>query len=145
LAYLDAQLTLSDSQALTATAASTNVIDFGSLVGVAGGEPLAVVINVEVAADNTTGNETYSVALQTDGDVAFGSAQTVGTFTIPAGAAAGTTVCLPFIPNAAFSEQYYRLNYTLGGTTPTVTLSAYVVPLNMVDTYYAHPDNITIS
>lgn len=145
MAYLDAQLTLSDSQALTATAASTNVIDFGSLFGVAGGEPLGVVINVEVASDNTTGNETYSIALQTDGDVAFGSAQTLITYALPAGTAAGSTICLPFVPNASFSEQYYRLNYTLGGTTPTVTLSAYVVPLSMVDKYYAHPDNIVIS
>jgi hypothetical protein len=145
MAYLDAQLLLSDSQALTATAASTNVIDFGTLAGVAAGEPLALVIAIEVAADNTTGNETYVATLQTDGDEAFGSAQTVASFTIPAGAAAGTTVCLPFIPNQSLSEQYYRVNYTLGGTTPTVTLSAYVTLLSMVSKYYAHPDNITIS
>jgi hypothetical protein len=145
MAYLDAQLTLSDAQALTATAASTNVIDFGSLKGVSAGEPLAVVLIVDVAADNTTGNETYSVALQTDGDEAFGSAQTLQTITLAAGSAAGTKFCLVFPPFQDLSERYYRLNYTLGGTTPTVTVTAYVTLLSMVDAYFAHPDAITIS
>ena len=144
MAYLDAQLTLSDAQALTATAASTNVIDFKAN-SIAAGEPLAVVLVVNVAADNTTGNETYSIALQTDGDEAFGSAQTLITFALPAGSAAGTAVVLPFLPTPSLSERYYRLNYTLGGTTPTVTVTSYVTALSMVDKYFAHRDNIVIS
>ena len=51
---LDNQLVLSDAQALTATAASTNVLDLKAAGLYGNGEPLALVVWVDVAADGTT-------------------------------------------------------------------------------------------
>src|SRR5690242_4276971 len=62
--FLDKNLQLSDSQALTATALSTNVIDLLTARSLGNGEPMAVVFNVEVAADQTTGDEDYTFAVE---------------------------------------------------------------------------------
>lgn len=142
--YIDALHLMSDSQALTATAASTNVIDLANDSNIGIGEPMAVVVTVEVAADNTTGDETYSVALQTDDNGSFSSASTLLTRSIAAGAAAGSKIVIP-VPADTGAERYLRLNYTLGGTTPSVTVSAFLIPQNMVQNYVAYADGFTIS
>ncbi len=62
----DAFLLLSDAQAVTADAASTNALALGAAgVDVGIGEPLAVVFVIDVAADYTTGDETYKFAVRT--------------------------------------------------------------------------------
>jgi hypothetical protein len=71
---LDAQTTLSDFQALAASGASTNLIDFTKVRNLGVGEPLALVLTLDVAADATDGNETYTAQLQTDTTAAFGAA-----------------------------------------------------------------------
>jgi hypothetical protein len=141
---LDAQNEFSDAQALTATAASTNLIDLGSDGNLGIGEPMAVVLLVDVAADDSDADETYSVAIQTDDNSSFSSAATVGTITITRGDAAGTKY-VALLPKDTSMERYVRLNYTLGGTTPTVTVSAYLQPANAVEAYVAYPDGFTIS
>lgn len=142
--YIDALHLFSDSQALTATAASTNVVDLGGDNNVGIGEPMAVVIAVEVAADDTTGDETYSVALQTDDNSSFSSATELGTATIVRGTAAGVKFVVG-VPADERAERYLRLNYTLGGTTPTVTVSAFLIPQSMVQNYVSYADGFTIS
>jgi hypothetical protein len=67
----DAQLILCEAQALTADAGSSNVLDLGVSRNIGAGNPLSVFIHVSVAADHTTGNETYNFIMQTDGDVAI--------------------------------------------------------------------------
>ena len=52
---------LSDAQELTATAASTNTIDLASATGELGVADIWIVISTAVAADFTTGDETYSL------------------------------------------------------------------------------------
>ena len=99
------------------------------------GSPLYVVVNVKVAAV-TTG--TYSVQIQTDDNSAFSSPTTVGTLTIPATAVAGDTF---FTMLPAGNERHVRLNYALGGTSPAVTLNAYLSP-EQPSTYRAYPDGI---
>ena len=141
--YLDEQLKFADAQALTATGVSTNVINFG-FKGVGSGEPMSVIFVVDVAPDATTGNETYILDIQNSSDEAFTTPFSYGNFTL-AGVPAGFTVALPIFPNAAISEPYYRLNLTLGGTTPSITYTAFVIPSSMVDTYYSYADRITIS
>jgi len=64
--------------------------------------------------------------------------------TIPAGSAAGSRFFINVPPNTSF-ERYSRLNYTLGGTTPTVTVTAHLVPLSFVQNEQVYADNITIS
>ena len=60
---LDSLLKFSDAQALTATADSTNVIDLSNDRDIGIGEPMALVVTVGVAADFTTGDETYQFLL----------------------------------------------------------------------------------
>lgn len=144
---IDAQHLFSDAQALTATAVSTNLLDLKADRNIGLGEPVAVVVDVDVALDGTTGDETYTVTVQADDNSSFSSATTVtGPVTMTRGAAAGTRYVIPIAPDT-LTERYIRLSYTLGGTTPTATVTAYLQPVNMIgaggsSVYYA--DAITI-
>lgn len=120
---IDSRLEFSDAQALTASAASTSVVNLGSDRDVGVGEPLWVVYSLDAAATNADADETYSLAIQTDSVENFATPTTLTTHTIAAGTAAGyiNAINLPMA-----NEQYLRLYYTLGGTTPTVTISAHL-------------------
>lgn len=141
---LDAQLQFSAAQALTATAVSTNVIDLGSVRQIGVGEQLSIVLAAIVAADFTTGNETYQIDIQTDDNSSFSSATTLRSTVITAADLALGAVNVLSCPRRNM-ERYLRLNYTLGGTTPTVTLSAWLQPTNMIPSTTDYPDAITIS
>jgi hypothetical protein len=121
--YIDKLLELADAQALTATGNTTNVIDLGSDRDVGNGKPLWLVLSLDVATDGTTGDETYSFALQTDDNVGISSGTTILTIAVPRSTAAGTRY-VTAIPSA--NERYLRGTFTLGGTTPTVTYSAWI-------------------
>jgi len=56
--YIDAQGLFSDAQALTATAASTNIVDLGSDRNIGVGEEMVVAIFLDVAADDGDADET---------------------------------------------------------------------------------------
>jgi len=71
---LDSQLKFSDSQAVTADAVGTNVVDLSVARSIGSGEPMAVMFVVEVAADQTTGDEDYTF----DVEYATNAAQTTG-------------------------------------------------------------------
>lgn len=142
--YLDAQHLFSDAQALTASAASTNLVDLGGDHNVGIGEPMAVVISVDVALDGTTGDETYVFTVEADSTAAFSSAATIATKTAARGDAAGTKYVLP-IPADESAEQFLRVYYTLGGTTPTGTVTAFLIPQSMIQNYVSYPDGFTIS
>ena len=142
--YIDAQHLFSDSQALTATANSTNLIDLGGDHNVGIGEPMAVVISVEVALDDGNGDETYVFTVETDDNSSFSSAATIATKTATRGDAAGTKYVLP-IPADTSAEQYLRVVYTLGGTSPSGTVSAFLIPQSMIDNYVSYADGFTIS
>lgn len=142
---LDAQHQFSDSQALTATALATNVIDLSADRAIGRGEPMAVVFNVEVAADQTTGDEDYQFDIEVASDAAITTARQLlgrrifesGTPTAPAQNAdllvAGFQFAIPIPPTGlSESERYLAVRYTLSGTTPTVTVSAHLVPQNML-------------
>ena len=51
---LDSQLKFSDSQAVTASAVGTNVIDLSVARSIGSGEPMVVMFVVDVAADQTS-------------------------------------------------------------------------------------------
>jgi hypothetical protein len=129
MSILDAQCLFSDAQALTATAVSTNSYDSSSDRDLGTGEPLAVVVGFDVALAGTT--PTIAVSIQTDDNSAFSSPTTIATGVTLSAAAAGAKVVLP-VPADATVERYLRVNYTLGGTTPTATVTAYLQPLSMV-------------
>ena len=142
---LDKELQFSASQAVTADATSTNVIDLGVGRNIFDGEPMAVVMNVEVAADATTGDETYEVEIHTDDNASMSSStQLVGQAILAAALTAGSTHIIP-IPVGATVERYLALKYDVGGTSPSVTVSAYLQPLSMIpkQRYYANRSTIT--
>lgn len=142
--YIDAYNQFSDAQALTATAASTNVLDLGADGNVGIGEPMVVRLHLDVAADGTTGDETYSVALQADDNSGFSSATEIGSVTITRDDAAGSIYHIPVKPDTT-AEQYLRLNYTLAGTTPSVTVTAFLIPQSMIDADVKYANGYTIS
>lgn len=147
--FTDAQHLLSDAQAVTADAGSTNVIDLSAVREIGQGEPMGVAIRVDVAADGTTTDETYAFKLQTDDAAAFGSATDL-TPSLAIGYATLVAGYLFVIPlsnvNTAAMERYLRLYYDVGGTTPTITCTAWLTPLNMVaGRAKIYADAITIS
>lgn len=155
---LDKQGQFSDSQAVTSTAVGTNVIDLGVDRSVGNGEPMAVVFNVEVAADQTTGDEDYTFDVEYASDAAQTTARKLvgrrvfesGTPTAPAQDAdllvAGFKFAIPVPPTAlSESERYLGIRYVTAGSTPTITVSAHLVPLSSVSIENAYPDNVTIS
>jgi len=128
---LDSLLKFSDAQALTATADSTNVIDLSVDRDIGIGEPMALVVTVGVAADFTTGDETYQFQLETDDNAGMTSSTIIGDVTV---AAADLTVGdKVVIPLGHSNERYLQVVYTLGGTTPSITVDAFLQPLSMVD------------
>jgi hypothetical protein len=143
---LDIQTTFSDAQALTVTAVSTNIIDFTKARSIGVGEPLALVLTLDTAADGADANETYTAQLQTDTTGAFGAPVAVGpVVTIPRGSAAGTKFTF-LLPNDGSIKQFLRVSYTLGGTTPSVTVTTELVKgdgVQNADTIY--PSGFLIS
>lgn len=157
---LDKLLQLSDSQALSVTGGlSTNVIDLTTARSIGNGEPLAVVFNVEVAADQTTGDEDYMFTIETASDEGITADRKIlgrlffesGTPGAPALDAdllvAGFKFAIPLPPTTPdWDERYLAVRYTLAGTTPLITVSAHLVPLSMVEVGAIHyPDAVTIS
>lgn len=116
---------LGSSQALTASAATTDAKDFGGDFDKgAGGTVRGLLFVVEVAADFTSTNETYAFAIQTDDNTGFSSATTIATSPTFNGnlLTAGTRIFVP-LPNT--NERYIQGYATLAGTTPTITVSTY--------------------
>jgi len=114
----DRQSLLSDAQAITVTAASTNIIDLGPIAtgivrDIGKGKQIPLLIQV-IEAFAAAGAATLTVALQVDNDVAFGSPKTV--WTSPALALADLIagkVIIPEYIQRGTDERYLRLNYTV--------------------------------
>ena len=128
--YIDYENQISDAQALTATADSSHYIDLGTDRHISRGAPMALFISVDTAADTASGNETYQFQLETDDNTSFSSSTIVADATI-AGSAL-TAGSRHVIPMGLSNERYLQGVYTLGGTTPSVTITASVQPMNMI-------------
>ncbi len=129
MAILDRENAFSQSQALTGTTlvASTDVIDMSQIrqIGAGKGEPF-LQLNFEAAPGGTT--PTMTVAIQTDDNVGFASPTTWITLlsAIPAAQFGASTQYTFNLPRQG-AERFIRLAYTMGGTTPTSTVSAHLV------------------
>lgn len=143
---LDKQCQLSDAQAFSADAASTNSYDSGAAGNeIASGEPLAMVLCVSVAADHTTGDETYEFQTIQSANSDLSSPDILASRTILySDLTAGSIHVLP-IPAGAKTKRYLGMYFNGGGTTPTVTASVYILPLSSVQKYKAYPNGYTIS
>lgn len=112
---LDQQALFSAAQAITATAASTNVIDTGSNKDVGKYGDIPLLIRVVEGFNNLT---SLTVTVQTDDNSAFSSAADVLSMTIPL-ASLVLGYKSPVITLPMKMERYIRLNYTVTGTAPT--------------------------
>jgi hypothetical protein len=122
---IDKYLQLSDNQAITATAASENVIDAGGAVrDLGGGEPLYAVFSVTQSFTVSTGTPTLTLAVQDSADN--------GTFvnvvaTAPIALAelkVGKQVVLALPPGL---RRYLRANYTASAAFTGGKVSAQIV------------------
>lgn len=127
---MDRTLLFSDQQAITATAASANVVDLGATGTVYGsstaivrdighGNDVELVVTVTQSFNNLT---SLTITIQTDDNAGFSSATTVWTspaYTL-AQLATGARYLLPDVLPAGVNERYVRLNYTVAGTAPTL-------------------------
>ena len=125
---VDDTLVFSDHQAITADAASTNIIDIGAAgtafghgaavrrdIGI--GTSIPVFVSVTEAFTNLT---SLTISLQTDNDAAFGSPKTVATSAAIAAASlvAGYKFTWPAELPEGTDERYIRLYYDVTGTAP---------------------------
>jgi len=141
---LDKELQFSDAQAFAASG-NSSVVSLGAASKLFAGEPMVVVINVVVAADAGSGDETYAFALQTDDAVGFPSATELASRSISRTILTAGSQHTIAVPVELSSEGFLRLALTLGGTTPSITIDAHLVPQSFVDKYTTYPDNSTIS
>lgn len=142
---LDAQLQFSDSQAVTAAAASTNYVDLSAVRDIGTGEDLYVVVNCEVAMTDASSDSTLDVYLYGDSSTTFTPDGSNLLFTFPATSAAGTVKIAKLSPGmAALQYRYIELYYSPNnGNLSTGTFSAYLT--TNIDKYTAYADAITIS
>jgi len=114
----DNQTLLSDAQAITVTAASTNIFDLGPIAtgitrDIGKGKQIPLLIQVTEQFD-AVGAATLTVALQVDDNSDFTSAKTV--WTSPAIALSDLApgdVIIPEYVQRGTDERYLRLNYTV--------------------------------
>jgi len=115
---IDAQLVLIDNATLTATGSGTNVIDFGVARDPGSGEPLWVVITFGTVSGTSP---TFIAALKADTVVGMGSAITK--FTSPTLTVVSNSQYAFRVP-AGVPRQFWRLDYTIAGTTPSMVTNA---------------------
>lgn len=155
---IDAQHLFSDAQALTATAVATNVIALNADRSIGTGEPMCVAFQVDVAADQGTGDETY----QFEVEYASNAAQTTGRQLVGRRIFQAGTPTAPnqdadlLVPGFIFyipippvglneSEIFLGVRYVLSGTTPTLTVTSFLQPQSMIQSAPQYPDGFTIT
>jgi hypothetical protein len=142
--FLDAFLLLSDAQAVSVDAVSTNTIDLGNPTvknRIGSGEPMAILITVDVSADGTTGDETYAFEVIQSANANLSSADVLVRRAFLAGQhtqlVAGTRLVLG-VPPGTPTKRYLGVNYDVGGTTPSITVTAALMPQSMAEESVTH-------
>jgi hypothetical protein len=157
--YEDAQTQLWAAAALTASAVSTNAYDLGtapttvsangSVRDPSTGEQLVFVIAVGVAADHTTGDETYEfdVISATANDLTTGQLIIAKYVILFSALTAGAIIVLSLPPLQAGTviQRFLGLKYVGGGTTPTITVTAWITMSKMVQAQAYYPTAIVVN
>ena len=112
-------------QTITASAASTNVLNFGN----AGNffKPAYVHVRVTEAFESGTGGATLTIDVQSDSTAAFGSAATFESIlaaTDHANLTKGTHIVKPL--NLQSMEQFLRMYFTVSAAMTTGKIVAYI-------------------
>lgn len=146
--YIDKEMLLCDAQAFSADAESTNAIDLGNVTpknDPGAGERMVVKCTVDVAADYTTADETYEFQFIQSANANLSSPDNLISRTIAAATlVAGYEFEIP-IPAGAINKRYVGLYFNGGGTTPTITLTAFLTLASMVDARKNYAKGYTIT
>lgn len=143
---LDKQNQLSDSQALTIDAVSTNTIDCGNPTpknDIGAGEPMCIAVNVEVAA---AGGGAYEFRAIQSANADLSAADILAAvFPAEATLAAGYTFMIP-IPAGSVTKRYVGMAFNNVSGTTGVTVSAHLIPVSHFQNFkpYAKNYNITV-
>jgi hypothetical protein len=128
---------------VTAADPLDNVIDLGVAnhdIGV--GEPMAVVINVTTAASLTT----CQFDVEVDDDAARGSAVVIARRIMAnADLTLGTRIVIPVGFPAGTDARYMGVRVTPTGGAATISVTAFLQPMSMIQADRYYPDNVTIS
>lgn len=144
--FLDAQTLLWDATALSADAESTNAYDLALTTNdPSKGEPLVAVITVDVAADYTTGNETYQFNVIQSANSNLSSPDVLLERVIAAADLTAGSIHIMPIPQDAITKRYLGLQYDGGGTTPTITVTGWICPASMIHVWDPQPNGYTIT
>ena len=116
--YVDKQNEFADSQVVTATAISTNVIDLGAtntLKDIGSGQGVYLVVQVDAAA-TAAGSATVTFTLESDSTENLATSPTVHVTTTAIGKAAltaGSTQLVIALPVGSY-ERYLGVRFTVG-------------------------------
>ncbi len=143
--YLDAQLLFSDAQAITADAASTNIVDLSQVRNIGEGQSLYIVTIVDIVMTDSGSDSALAVILEGDSTTTLTPDASQTLFTIPAVTAAGTKFFARLDPNSApLQLQYIGIQYTpTNGSLSTGSFTTFMT-VN-IDNWKSYADNITIS
>lgn len=141
----DALLLFSDAQAVTAAAASTSYVDLGAVRDIGAGEPLYIMVTIDVAFTDSGSDSTLTVDLYGDSSTTFTPDGTTTLFTIPALAAAGAAYIARLSPSAAALQyRYIELYYTPNnGNLSAGTVTAFMC--HDIQRYVSYAKGYTIS
>lgn len=119
---LDSQEVLSDAQAVTSTAISTNVLDLNpdgsanAIQDVGNGEPVYLVVQTQTAATDSGSDATLTVTLESDTDPALATTPVVhfssGALAFSAFSPAGSRLVAIRLPSANY-QRYIGVRYTV--------------------------------
>lgn len=146
--YVDNQLVVSDTQAFSSDAASTNTIDTGNITPKndwGAGEPMVMVVQVDVAADFTTGDETYEFQVIQSANADLSSPDILAQRTITAANLSAGSMHFLSIPPGAQTKRYLGAFFNGGGTTPTITATIFFAPATMIPVLKTYAKGYTIS
>lgn len=121
--YIDKQAEFSDSQAVTVTAISTNVMDLisnssgkNALRDIGAGQDVYLVVMTTVAATDVSSDATLVVTLESDSTPDLATSATVhfstGTLAFAAFSPAGTVLAAVKLPKGEY-ERYLGVRYTV--------------------------------
>lgn len=143
---IDSNLRFSNAQAITAAAASTNIVDMSIASRDPGtGKPLYLVTVVTTAFTDAASNSTLTVSLRGDSTSTITPDATRDLFIIPALAAVGDAFIAPLHPKGAVEAyRYLDVYYTPNnGDLTTGAVSTFIV--EDVQAWAAYANNYTIS
>lgn len=127
--FIDALGLVSDAQAVAADAASTNTIDLGNVTPkreIGTGEPMGFGFSVDVAADATTGDETYEFQVIESANADLSAPTIIAQQAIPRATLVAGFQFFLAIPPGYPKARYLGVFYNVGGTTPSITVTAWL-------------------